>query len=313
MQHKHIILTALLSVAAASLAAAFVSDAYQKNTMNEIAGTLDSLQQPITTNQVAVGGRVPVAAPRADSVSNSPATSQEQLVTSVIAATTPAVVSIVISEEVPQYQVDYVNPFGGDPNMQDFGLQLPVYQQTGTSSLQKVGAGSGFLVSHDGYIVTNKHVIFDPKAQYTVILSDGSKKSARVAYTDPVYDLALLKVGGTYDTIAPLGDSGSVALGQTIITIGNALGVYDNSVSVGIISGLNRSIDAGDPLTGGSEKIDGAIQIDAAVNPGNSGGPLLDLGGNVIGINVATAANSNNISFAIPINMLKAIIRKYAR
>jgi serine protease Do len=235
--------------------------------------------------------------------------SQDQLLTSAVAKTAPAVVSIVISENAPKYQVTYENPFGDDPAFQDPGIRIPVYHQIGTQ-LQKVGAGTGFLFTHDGYIVTNKHVILDPKAQYTVLLSNGTQQTAQVVYTDPNTDIAVIKISGTFPTIATLGNSATLQLGQTVSAIGNALGEYNNSVSVGIISGLNRTITAGD-AAGASETLSGIIQTDAAINPGNSGGPLIDLNGNVIGINVAVVQGSNSIAFAIPINTAKAIMQNY--
>jgi serine protease Do len=236
------------------------------------------------------------------------ARSQNPSLTTAVSKVVPAVVSVVISEEVPKLQVHYENPFGDDPNFQGFNIQIPVYQQVGTTT-QEVGAGSGFLVRSNGYILTNKHVIIDPNASYTILLSNGAQKTAKVVYKDPNNDVAVLKIDGTgYPTVS-LGDSSSVQLGETVAAIGNALGEYNNSVSTGIISGLNRSVQAQDE-NGNVENLNGIIQTDAAINPGNSGGPLLDLNGNVVGINVATVAGANNIGFAIPINSVKAALNK---
>ncbi len=235
--------------------------------------------------------------------------SQDQLLTSAVAKTAPAVVSIVISQYAPQYEVAYVNPFGDDPSLPDPGFRIPVYRQTG-NTLKKVGAGTGILFRQDGYIVTNKHVIFDSSAQYTVLLSNGSQKTAKVIYRDLNNDIAIIKIDGSYKTIGSIGDSSGLKLGQTVAAIGNALGEYDNSVSVGIVSGLNRSITAQDE-TGKSETLSNIIQTDAAINPGNSGGPLIDLNGDIVGINVATVQGGNSISFSIPINSVKNILSNY--
>jgi serine protease Do len=232
--------------------------------------------------------------------------SQDQLLTDAVAKTAPAVVSIVISKDVPQLQVVYTNPFGDDPFFKDFGFQVPTYKQIGTQK-QKVGAGTGFLITSDGYIVTNRHVVEDAAADYTVLLSNGKQLPAKVVYKDSKLDTAIIKVDGSNFATVALGDSSGLKLGQAVIAIGNALGEYNNSVSTGIISGLGRTVQASDPQ-GNTETLSGVIQTDAAINPGNSGGPLLTLQGQVIGINVATVQGSSNISFSIPINMVKEII-----
>ena len=233
--------------------------------------------------------------------------SQDQKLTEAVAKTAPAVVSIVISKDVPQLEVTYQNPFGNDPFFQDFGFQVPVYRQKGTVR-QKVGAGSGFLLTANGYILTNRHVVADTDASYTVLLSSGEQLEAKVVYRDPSQDVAMLKIEGKNFPTVELGDSAGTQLGQAVIAIGNALGEYNNSVSTGIVSGLNRKIEAA-TANGAVEAITGVIQTDAAINPGNSGGPLLTLDGKVIGINVATVAGSSNISFSIPINFVKKIIQ----
>jgi serine protease Do len=233
--------------------------------------------------------------------------SQDELLTAAVAKVAPSVVSVVISKDVPNLEVTYVNPFGSDPMFKDFGIQVPVYQQNGTTHKQ-VGAGTGFIISTDGYILTNRHVVSDQTADYTVLLSDGKQQSARVIYVDPNNDVAIVKIEGKYSPVT-LGDSTSLQLGQSVIAIGNALGEYNNSVSVGIVSGLNRNIQASD-ASGASEQLSGVIQTDAAINPGNSGGPLLDLNGKAVGINVATVQGSSNISFSIPINTVKGIIKQ---
>lgn len=220
----------------------------------------------------------------------------------------PAVVSIVITKDVPVYEqyFDGVpnNPFGDFFGFSPF--QIPQLRQKGTQQ-QEVGGGSGFLISADGTIVTNKHVVDQEDASYTVFLNDGTKKEAKVIARDSVNDIAVIKIDGSNLPFLEFADSGQIKVGQTVIAIGNALGEFENSVSRGVISGLSRSIQAGDPF-GQSEQLEEVIQTDAAINPGNSGGPLIDLSGKVVGVNVAVAQGSENIGFSIPSNTVKAIV-----
>jgi serine protease Do len=234
------------------------------------------------------------------------ARSQEDLLTSAVEKASPAVVSIVISRDVALLEVQYVNPFGDDPYFRDVGYRVPVFRQVGTRA-QQVGAGTGFLIRSDGYILTNRHVVDDEQAEYTALLSSGEKKTAKVVYRDEHNDVAILKIDGSGYSAIQLGDSSALKLGQTVVAIGNALGEYNNSVSVGIISGLNRTIEAQDER-GRVEVLENVMQTDAAINRGNSGGPLLDLSGNVVGVNVAVDRGGSNISFAIPIDIIKSII-----
>jgi serine protease Do len=152
-------------------------------------------------------------------------------------------------------------------------------------------------------ILTNKHVVSDATASYSVMTNDGKKYEAKVLARDGVQDLAVLKIAASGLSVAPLGNSDTVRLGQTAITIGNALSEFRNTVSVGVVSGLARNVTAG---SGGfSEELEGVIQTDAAINPGNSGGPLINLKGEVIGINTAIVSGAQNIGFALPINNAK--------
>jgi S1-C subfamily serine protease len=171
----------------------------------------------------------------------------------------------------------------------------------------QVGGGSGFLVDASGIIVTNKHVISDPKAEYTVLTNEGEKYAATVVSYDAINDVAVLKIEGhgTFPTLT-LGDSGTLQLGQSVIAIGTALGVFKNTVSTGIVSGLSRSISApSEKNTTVIQELRGLIQTDAAINPGNSGGPLVDSAGFVIGINAAIIYGAQSIGLAIPINAAK--------
>jgi serine protease Do len=232
--------------------------------------------------------------------------SQDDLLTAAVASIAPSVVSIVISKDVPKMEIVHVNPFGDDPFFKDFDIRVPRIVERGTERKQ-VGAGTGFFITRDGHIATNRHVVNDNEADYTVILSDGSTKGAQVIYKDSDIDFAIIKISGSSSKVS-LGNSDSLKLGQSVFAIGNALGEFSNSVSVGIISGLNRQLEA--LSDSGLVPLNGVIQTDAAINPGNSGGPLSGLNGNVIGINVATVRGSENISFSIPVDEIKAIINR---
>ncbi len=234
--------------------------------------------------------------------------SQEHFVIDAVKKTNPAVVSIIISKEVPKYETyidpNQQNPFGD--LFPGFYFNVPQYRQKGTEKKQ-IGGGSGFFVSSDGLIVTNRHVVDQKDVEYTVFTNDGKKHIAKVIARDPVLDIALIKIEGQNFPYLSLGNSDKLEVGQNVIAIGNALGEFRNTVSVGVVSGLARSITAGDN-SGNIETLDRVIQTDAAINPGNSGGPLLDLSGKVIGVNVAVAQGSQNIGFALPINSVKGAI-----
>ncbi|HEY4511586.1 MAG TPA: trypsin-like peptidase domain-containing protein [Candidatus Paceibacterota bacterium] len=171
------------------------------------------------------------------------------------------------------------------------------------------GAGTGFFVTKDGYLLTNRHVISDANATYLILLDNGDKIPVYIIFQDEESDIAILNVEGGGYKIAKLGNSSTIRIGQSVIAIGNALGKFENSASVGVISGLNRTIDA-EARDGSLVTLKDVIQTDAAINRGNSGGPLIDTDGNVIGINVATAVGSNSISFSIPINRVKTVLKE---
>lgn len=233
--------------------------------------------------------------------------SQDEQLTDAVARVAPAVVSIVVAKDVPQLEVVYVNPFGDDPMFRDFGFRIPTYRQKGTQE-KKVGSGTGFIVSNKGYLITNRHVVEDADARFTALLTDGSQKQAEVVYRDPDIDIAVLKIEGNGFTSVRLGNSETVKLGQSVFAVGNALGEYNNSVSVGIVSGLNRTITASSGFE--METLENVIQTDAAINPGNSGGPLVNLNGEVVGVNVAVTRGAQNIGFAIPINAIQSVVDK---
>lgn len=229
----------------------------------------------------------------------------------------PAVVSIVIAKNLPKLEnfPDFSPflPFGFDPA--ELYKQIPpeMFDEHGRV---KIGGGSGFVVSPDGFILTNKHVVVDPKADYTVVASEGKKYHAKVVARDPINDVAILKVEAKDLPYIELGESTDLELGQTAIAIGNALGQFQNTVSTGIVSGLSRHIMAQAGVGGEQQELRGVIQTDAAINPGNSGGPLVDINSKAIGINSAVVFGAQNIGFAIPINAAKkalADIKKYGR
>jgi len=173
-------------------------------------------------------------------------------------------------------------------------------------SYEQEGGGTGFIITSDGMIATNKHVVSDENATYTVFTSDGKDYSAKILATDPYNDLAILKIEADGLPTVELGDSNDTKIGQWVIAIGNALGEFNNTVTVGVISAKERQITASGG--GQSEVLDGLFQTDAAINPGNSGGPLVNLAGQVIGINTAVAGEAQGIGFAIPINSVKKAI-----
>ncbi|MBP6881452.1 MAG: trypsin-like peptidase domain-containing protein [Candidatus Pacebacteria bacterium] len=218
----------------------------------------------------------------------------------------PAVVSVVVTKDVPVYEQYYesVDPWGFFG-----GFNIPRVRENGTEE-KEVGGGSGFIVSNDGLIVTNRHVVEDTEARYSILLNDGTAYKVEVLARDPQLDIAILKIAEPLEgalAYLSFGDSESLKLGQTVIAIGNALAEFRNSVSVGVISGLSRSIVASDGM-GHSEQLDQVIQTDAAINPGNSGGPLLNLSGQVIGVNVATSRGADNIGFSLPAHLVKGVV-----
>jgi len=243
-----------------------------------------------------------------ESIAQKPATDYEAKIIAAVKKASPAVVSVIGTKDLPVLEQYYINPFeGNDFFKQFFGndFVIPQYKQKGTQK-QEISGGTGFIISSDGLIITNKHVVSDENAEYTVLTNSGEKIPAKILARDPVQDLAILKINKSNLPYLTLGNSDTVEIGQSVIAIGNALGEFRNTVSVGIISGLSRSIAA----SGGGtvEQLENVIQTDAAINLGNSGGPLLNLYGEVIGINVAMASGAQNIGFALPVNSVKKAI-----
>jgi serine protease Do len=213
----------------------------------------------------------------------------------------PAVITIIVSKDLPKVEGFYFMPFKGK------GIIMPKIKK-GKKEATKVGGGSGFIVSPDGYLITCRHVVADKEADYTVILEPKRKYPAKVLARDPINDLAVLKIKNKKNKAFPflqLGDSSKIELGEEVVAVGNALGEFNDTLSSGIISGLSRLIQASDGFNPETERLRGLIQTDAAVNPGNSGGPLVNMEGEVIGVNTAMVMGAQNIGFAIPINYAK--------
>jgi serine protease Do len=257
---------------------------------------------------------------------------EEELVKKIVEKVNPSVVSIVVSQYVERYyNIPFQFPgddfFDFDPFKFNFdlypGRRIPETWPPEQESPQpekfqekiEIGGGTGFVISNDGLILTNKHVVSEENADYTVVTNSGDKYEAKILAVDPFNDLALIKVEGLNLEPLSLGDSDKIAIGETVIAIGNALGEYRNTVTKGVISGIGRTITAGD-MQGLSETLENVIQTDAAINFGNSGGPLINLKGEVIGVNTAIASSGQLIGFAIPINQVKKTIesvQKYGK
>lgn len=175
-------------------------------------------------------------------------------------------------------------------------------------------AGTGFIITADGLIATNRHVVESAQNNLTVVTNDGKSYPAVIKALDPVIDFALIKIDAKNLPVANLGDSDAVQVGQQVIAIGNALGEFQNSVTSGVISARERSIEAGSESGGSNaEQLDNLLQTDAAINPGNSGGPLVNLAGQVIAINTAVAGEGQGLGFAIPINQAKQAIESFQK
>ncbi len=218
-------------------------------------------------------------------------TVEESTVIDVVDKTSPAVVSIV------------AKTVSFDPNRGSVNDQQ--------------GIGTGFIIESDGMIRTNNHVVCQTDLSYAVVTKDNKTYNVKKIDLDPANDIAILKIDAKDLPKLELGDSDPTLLkpGQKVIAIGNALGQFQNTVTVGVISGLGRGVTAAGSGCNGqnSETLQNVIQTDAALNPGNSGGPLLDLSGNVVGVNFATSQSAQNIGFVIPINRVKEIIAQYKK
>lgn len=230
-------------------------------------------------------------------------TDEESTITKVVEASLPSVVTVGISKTSSGNRIE-INPF--DPFS-------PFQQLPNSSKKIEQNIGSGFIISQDGLIITNKHVVSDTSATYQILTNDKKKYTVEKIYRDPLNDLSILKISANGLKPLKLGDSSRLKLGQMAIAIGTPLGEFTNTVTVGIISGLGRGITAGSPFEGYVEKLDNVIQTDAPISPGNSGGPLLNSGGLVVGINTAVAQEGQNIGFAIPANVIGELVDNFQK
>ncbi|OGM15324.1 hypothetical protein A2V97_01695 [Candidatus Woesebacteria bacterium RBG_16_42_24] len=219
---------------------------------------------------------------------------EESVVIDVAERVSPSVVTV--SVQTPKRRVLEFSPFGGFSSRVEGGTPQDI--------------GTGFIVSEDGLIITNKHVV-SADATYKVVTKDGKEYEVTQISRDPSNDIAVIKINASGLTPVELGDSGNLKVGQFVIAIGTALGEFRHTVTTGVISGLGRGITAGSALEGYVEKLDDVIQTDAAINPGNSGGPLLNSAGQVIGVNVAVASDAQNVGFALPINVVKEALDQF--
>lgn len=226
--------------------------------------------------------------------------SEESVVIDVVNKVSPSVVTVGIKKTLSRnvFEFDPFNPFGGSAG------------RTESRNIEQ-DIGSGFIVTSDGLIVTNKHVVSDTQAGYKVITYDDKTYDVEKIYRDPSNDLAIIKISASSLKPVEMGDSSKLQVGQMAIAIGTALGEFRQTVTKGVISGLGRGITAGSPFEGFVEQLDNVIQTDAAINPGNSGGPLLNSSGQVIGVNTAIAQGAQSIGFAIPINVVREAIDNF--
>jgi serine protease Do len=201
-------------------------------------------------------------------------TTEEQAVENAVKIASPAVVQINITS-VSQ------NPFG-------------------FSSGQQEGLGSGFIITSDGYVLTNNHVV-ENATKITVMLKDGREFRGQVVGTDSTSDVAVVKISGTNLPTVQLGDSSTLTVGQKVIAIGNPYGL-SQTVTTGVISALERNVQASQ-----TETLVGVVQTDAAINPGNSGGPLVDLSGRVVGINTMIYQNAQGLGFSVSVNTARKV------
>lgn len=251
----------------------------------------------------------------------------------------PAALSIVATKDLQVFRQQPIDPFfffNQDPFLKDFGFPTPQQrpqqpqqpEQEPETRRQVVAGGTGFIIQDDGLALTNKHVVADTGADYSAITKDGKEYDVEVVSRDPVNDLAVIQLHEKTDDkkdrktgekrdfgVKPenlpkvaLGDSSKLKVGQKVFAIGNARGQYENSVTAGIVSAFNREIQASDQGGSMSETLSGLIQTDAAINFGNSGGPLINLVGEVIGVNTAVDAAATSIGFAIPVNQIKPVL-----
>lgn len=229
---------------------------------------------------------------------------EESVVTKAVEESLPSVVTIGVkrtaSSRTQRNPLDPFAPFRQAPDNDD------------EEDLSQ-NIGSGFIISDDGMVITNRHVVLDPDLTYEVLTQDQKRYDVEKIYRDPLNDLAILKIPASNLKPLKIGNSDNLKLGQIAIAIGTPLGEFQNTITQGIVSGLGRGITAGSPFEGFVEKLDNVIQTDAAISAGNSGGPLINSKGEAIGVNTAVSASGQNIGFAIPINVVTELIETFNR
>ncbi len=252
--------------------------------------------------------------------------SDEVQVIDAVSIVSPSVVSIIATKDLEQIYDRGTGRFKEDPfgkfyfgnkaPKQGASFQvaqapptIPRSAPAGATKTVEIGGGTGIIISSDGWILTNEHVIEDKTLDYTVFLVDGTEYAASVESIAGDTDLALLKIKATGLNAASLGDSDGIVVGQTVMAIGNSLNRYESTVTRGVISALGRAISA-QSSDGSTTALEDVIQTDTAINPGNSGGPLLNLKGEVVGVNTAIDSEGESIGFAIPINDAKSFIEQ---
>jgi len=262
---------------------------------------------PTVTSVASSGSSAAVATPQVEEASAKPGTTavaqpDQQVSKSILTGDTSAKTFDSVPDlvdAVDQSVVTVINEqkFTGFGNTQG---------QT-QGQLQPAGSGTGFIVSTDGYVVTNNHVV-DGSDSLKVIFQDGTEVDATLVGTDPTSDIAVIQISGNIPTPVALGDSSQLRVGESVIAIGSPLGEYTNTVTEGIVSALGRSLQSQD-----GSGLENMIQHDAAINPGNSGGPLLNMKGQVVGVNTAVVrqaepgVSAEGLGFAIPSNTVKDI------
>ncbi len=228
--------------------------------------------------------------------------SEESVIVDVVDKALPSVVTIGIRVTRQGRGRVEINPF--DPFS-------PFRTTPGEEETIEQNIGSGFIVSENGIVITNKHVVLETEAEYKVVTNDQKEYDVTNIYRDPLNDLAILKIDASDLDPLELGDSSKLKLGQLAIAIGTPLGEFQNTITTGVVSGLGRGITAGSPYEGFVERLDSVIQTDAAISPGNSGGPLLNSSAQVIGVNTAVSSQGQNIGFAIPVNVVKELLQTF--
>lgn len=238
----------------------------------------------------------------------------------VVARVMPAVVSIAVTKRADAVASDLAKLTAHRGRKSPGNAFAIPPEKIDARGMVQIGGGSGFIVDARGYVLTNKHVIAETDVHYAVTMSDGTSYPAETVARDPINDIAILQIetpaARAKLPVVPLGDSSTLKLGEPVLAFGNVLGILKNTVSKGIISGLSRAVTAQADPAAPPQEMRGLIQTDAAINVGNSGGPLVNLRGEAIGVNAAAIQGAENIGFAVPVNTARRDLddlRKFGR